>query len=104
MMAVVSRPLFFTTTAGAETAWVAAAAILVGLRSFRRLRALGLGVDVDHCAHSGAERFTIGAVDDNADGDALGDLHPVARGVLGRDQRELGTGPGADRVDVALEL
>src|SRR4051812_31796979 len=66
-------------------------------------RTLMAGVDLDADAHSGAqERRVLGNIDPQAHGHTLDDLHPVARGVLRRQHRELGArgggGAGPPRV------
>src|SRR5690606_15136491 len=55
-------------------------------------------------AHARAQhRIVRGAVDADADRNALDDLDPVAAGVLRRKQRELRAGAGADGVERAGE-
>src|SRR3990172_4059561 len=55
--------------------------------------------------HPGPERVrvAVGAVEDDLDRDALDDLDPVARRVLGGQEREAGARPGADGLDAAGE-
>ena len=59
-------------------------------------RAVMLGVDFDHDAHAGGQRQVgLARVDGEPHRQALHDLHPVARGVLRRQQREARAGAGA---------
>src|SRR6188508_804068 len=54
-------------------------------------RVLGAGVDAHLCAHAGAQGRTLARVlEREPHRDALHDLHPVAGGILRRQQRELG--------------
>src|SRR3989304_720434 len=55
--------------------------------------------------HPGPERVrvAVGAVEDDLGRDALDDLDPVARRVLGGQEREAGARPGADGLDAAGE-
>src|SRR5206468_612338 len=43
-------------------------------------------------------------VEGDTNGHSLGDLDPIAIGVLRREQRELTTGTGADALDMGIEL
>src|SRR5471030_418091 len=61
------------------------------------------GVDIDGDAHADAQRrFAVHVLDAHAHRDALNDLHPIAGGVLRRQQREARSRSGADAVDDAL--
>src|SRR5215203_6876816 len=57
----------------------------------------------DMGAPAGDQRPVELVVDLDTDGYALGDLYPVAGGVLRRQQRELPAGAGIDADDMALE-
>src|SRR5512143_2685271 len=60
------------------------------------------GVDFDHGAQSRTQLGHARArVEPDPDRHALGDLHPVARGVLRRDDRELGAGGGTQALDLS---
>ncbi|MNN68338.1 hypothetical protein D3C81_1840380 [compost metagenome] len=61
------------------------------------------GIDVDHGAHAMAQCwFAGGVVDPDVYRNALHDLHPIARRVLRRQQRETGAGSRADTIDGAM--
>ena len=60
----------------------------------------GAGVDRNGRAHAGAQRHALAfRVELQPHRDALRHLHPVAGGVLRRQQRELRAGSGADALD-----
>src|SRR5271168_1247288 len=60
-------------------------------------------IDVDSDAHSHAQRWlAFGVFDSNAHGDALHDLDPVSRRVLGWQQREARTRGRADALHHAV--
>ena len=62
------------------------------------------GVDIDFDAHAGAQRrqALVAGIDAHAHRDALHDFHPVAAGVLRRQQRELLRRRRADALDGAV--
>src|SRR5512138_3696389 len=65
---------------------------------------LPVEVDRHRGGQAGDQRLARISVECDPDGHALGDLHPVAVGVLRRDDRELASGAGTDALDVSLEV
>src|SRR5262245_26081741 len=111
MMAMVISPRCGTSEV------CAARSISIACGSLRRARrtehmlevgqaAADAGIDRNVGAHAGAQGERLVAAFDldlQPHRDALGDLDPVAGGILRREQRKLGAGTRADRVDDRLE-